>query len=265
MDKKIENLKDYLKSLGSALIAYSGGIDSSFLAMTAFRTLGKNTAAATIRSPLVPKSEIEESKAIAKFIGIEHHVIPLNILSLPGFCKNPKNRCYLCKGKMFEKICRLSQELGFSCVIEGSNSDDIHSYRPGLEALKKMGIKSPLAELGFKKEEIREKAKNMGLPNYCLPSSACLASRIPYEQEITLKKLDMISEAECFIKSLGFHTVRVRCHHSLARIEVEKNKIETIFKNGNYKKICQYLKKLGFAYTTIDLEGFRSGSLDENI
>ncbi|MGM0365657.1 MAG: ATP-dependent sacrificial sulfur transferase LarE [Actinomycetota bacterium] len=265
MDRKIKKLKRYLKSLESVVVAYSGGIDSSFLAMVSHKVLGDNAAAATAVSPLIPPQEIDESRTLAGLIGISQHLLPADILSVPGFRKNPKNRCYRCKKEIFTKICQLRKKLGYAAVIEGSNTDDIKSYRPGLQALKEMGILSPLAEAGLKKEEIRKQAKLLGLPNYGLPSSACLATRIPYHQVITLKKLNMVNEAENFIKGLGFRMVRVRYHSPVARIEVEENKLEKILENGIYKKISAYLKELGFNYITIDLEGFRSGSLDENV
>lgn len=265
MGKKIEKLKEYLENLDSAIIAYSGGIDSSFLALMAHKVLGENAVAVTLASPLVSAREMDASKKLAKLMGFRHHVLAADILSTPSFAHNPKNRCYICKKALFYALCRYRQKRGFAAVIEGSNADDRQAYRPGLAALKELGIQSPLADFGFNKKEIRSLAKGLGLPNHSLPSTACLASRIPYGQKISVKKLDMISRAEDFIAGLGFEVVRVRYHNPIARIEVQKNQLNNLLKDGTYRQISQYLKKLGFGYITVDLDGFRSGSLDRDV
>ncbi len=263
MDARIEKLLLYVKKLGSAVVAYSGGSDSSLLALLTYKALGKDAVLATVESPLTTAEEIKESKEIARSIGIEQYILYSDILSLPEFRENPKHRCYICKKEMFSSICRLKKELGFSSVIEGSNADDILTFRPGLDALKKLDIKSPFLEAGLNKQMIRAYAKALGLSNHDLPSSACLASRIPYGQKITSKKLAKIKDAEYFLKKLGYKVVRVRYHYPVARIEVKKDKIEKTL--GDSNEIISYFKRLGFSYITIDLEGFRSGSLDEEV
>ncbi|MDZ7838680.1 MAG: ATP-dependent sacrificial sulfur transferase LarE [Actinomycetota bacterium] len=265
MREKIEKLKKYIHNLKSAVVAFSGGVDSSLLAKIAYDALGDSAVAATAVSELVPRQEVDQSRKIAQEIGIKQYLLTLNLLEVENIRDNPRNRCYWCKQNIFSNIGSLQQQLRFNHIIEGSNVDDLNSYRPGIRALEEMKVLSPLARLGFTKEEVRQCAGLLGLSNYNLPSAACLASRIPYGQKLDARHLNQIALAEQYIKKLGFEVVRVRYHHPVARIELQPDKLPQLFKNQLNHKIHDYLTGLGFNYITIDLAGFRSGSMDENL
>ncbi|ABY95185.1 MULTISPECIES: ATP-dependent sacrificial sulfur transferase LarE [Thermoanaerobacter] len=262
--EKLRKLQEYLLKLDNALIAFSGGVDSTFLAKVSYDVLGNRVLAVTATSPMHPKSELKEAVELAKKIGIPHLVVEFNdILEIEEFRKNPLNRCYICKSNLFSRFKAIAEEKGFKYILEGTNADDVSDFRPGRRALKELGILSPLLECGIKKEEIRILSKEMGLPTWGKPSYACLASRIPYGEEITYDKLSMVEKAEEDLRDLGFSGFRVRYHGDVARIELPKEQMETIFEEGIREEVVKRIKNAGFKYVTMDLEGYRTGSLNE--
>ncbi len=261
---KLQKLKDYIHNLDNALIAFSGGVDSTFLAKISYDVLGDRVLAVTATSPMYPKSELKEAIDIAKKIGIPHLVVEFNdILEIEEFKKNPLNRCYICKSNLFSKFKAIAKDRGLNYVLEGTNADDVSDFRPGRRVLKELGILSPLLECGIKKEEIRILSKEMNLPTWDKPSYACLASRIPYGEEITYDKLSMIEKAEEGLRDLGFSGFRVRYHGDVARIELPKEQMDAIFEKSVREEIVKRLKNAGFKYVALDLEGYRTGSLNE--
>jgi len=262
--KKLSDLRKLLKSFGSAAIAFSGGVDSTFLLKVAHDEFGEKAVAVTVFSPLIPKKEALDAENFCKNENIRQFVLELDPLKIPGFKDNPENRCYICKKEIFNKIKDLASENGVFTVCDGSNADDTGDYRPGMQAIRELGIKSPLLECGLTKNEIRILSKEMDLPCWNKPSAACLASRFVYGETITEKKLKMVENAECFLHEKGFLQQRVRIHgENLARIEVNKEDFEKILKVK--EEIINYFRSLGFVYTTLDLTGFRSGSMNEVI
>jgi len=262
--KKLSDLRKLLKSFGSAAIAFSGGVDSTFLLKVAHEEFGENVLAVTVISPLIPKKEAIDAENFCKNENIRQFVLELDPLKIPGFKDNPENRCYICKKEIFNKIKNLASENGIFTVCEGSNADDTGDYRPGMQAIRELGIKSPLLECGLTKNEIRILSKEMDLPCWNKPSAACLASRFVYGEEITEKKLKMVEKAEDFLREKGFSQLRVRIHgENMARIEVRPEDFRKILENKD--EIAKYFRSLGFVYTTLDLTGFRSGSMNETI
>ena len=261
---KIGMIRKAIKATESAVIAFSGGVDSSTLAALAFDELGEKALAVTIDSPLFPGQQLETAVLTACEIGIQHKVLPFSQMSLPYFSANPINRCYFCKKALLETLLDFAEKMGYSVVLEGTNSSEIKGEnRPGYRAVQEAGEKvfSPFVELNVTKEEIREIASGLSLSAAHMPSAACLATRIPYGQPITAEALQKIEKAEEYLFSLGFTQFRVRMHENLARIEVIREELEDAFRKR--EKISRHLKALGFAYVTLDLEGFRSGSMDE--
>lgn len=261
-DLSYEKLKTILRSCGQAAVAYSGGVDSTFLAKVGHDVLGANCVAITVSSAFLPKSELDLAQATAQAIGIAHHVIAEDALE-PGVMENPPDRCYHCKKIEFGQIQRKAAELGIARVLDGSNADDLADYRPGRRALKELGISSPLCEAGLTKAEIRKHSQALGLPTWDKPAAACLASRIPYGERITADKLRRIERSEDFLRELGFVRFRVRSHADLARIEVvpeERSKFRDL---ETMDRIAKALKSFGFLYVAVDLEGYRTGSLNE--
>jgi len=261
--KKINKLKKILKDMGSLIIAFSGGVDSSFLLKIAENVLGKNVIAVTAKSLTYPRREFEDAKRIARSLNCRQIIIDSNELKIKEFRNNSKNRCYFCKKELFLKLISIKNKYKFNFVVDGTNYDDLNTFRPGLKALKELGIRSPLAEAGLTKEEIRKYSKILNLSTWNKPAFSCLSSRFPYGEEISELKLKKIGKAESFLHSLGFRQVRVRYHYPIARIEIEKEEIPKILQSNIREKMIKQLKKIGFEYITLDLEGYRSGSMDK--
>ncbi|HWQ79731.1 MAG TPA: ATP-dependent sacrificial sulfur transferase LarE [Anaerovoracaceae bacterium] len=263
LHEKYEALKEYIKSLGSVAVAFSSGVDSTLLLKVAHDVLGDKAIAVTARSCSFPERELKEAAAFAQANGIVHIVVDSEELEIEGFCENPVNRCYLCKHELFSKMKEIAGKEGLQEVVEGSNMDDLGDYRPGLEAVRELGVKSPLRYAQLSKDEIRELSKELGLPTWEKQSFACLSSRFPYGESITVEKLKMVDQAEQLLLDLGFRQVRVRHHDPLARIEISEDQFSKIMKKEIRDQIFNRFREIGFTYVALDLAGYRTGSMNE--
>lgn len=261
--QKLQRLKDQLRSLESVVVAYSGGVDSTFLLKVAHEVLGDKVLAVTARSATYPERELEQARQFAAQNKIGHLVIVSEELEVEGFAANPTHRCYLCKHELFTKLKAVAAEQGFKYVAEGSNLDDTGDYRPGLQAVAELQIISPLRDAELTKEEIRTFSREMNLPTWNKPSFACLSSRFPYGETITAEKLTAVDRAEQVLMDRGFSQVRVRHHGDIARIEVLPEQIARLVEPQLRAEIDRQFKELGFTYVALDLKGYRTGSMNE--
>ena len=250
--------------MGKVLIAYSGGADSTFLLKIAHEELDGGVLAITAKSESLPKKGLREAKQIAKEMGVRHEIIQTDEVRREEYAKNPINRCYFCKKEVYGELRKIADREGIPHILDGFQMSDVGDFRPGRKAAREWGVRSPLKEAGLTKEEIRFLSRKMGLPTWDNPSSPCLSSRIPYGSRITKEKLSQIEKAEDFLHSLGFREVRVRHHGEMARIEVPKEKFERLFEKNLREKVVSKLIEFGFSFVTLDLRGYRQGSLNEN-
>jgi len=264
LKNKLEELEAVVAPYGSALVAFSGGVDSSLALAVAAKALSKESVlAVTSNNETYLPSELEGAKALALSLGVEHLVVNTRELDDPNYAKNPANRCYFCKSTLYSDLAKIAEEKGFRCVIDGANKDDEGDYRPGREAAKELGVISPLSVVRMSKDEVRELAKFLGLPSWDKPALACLSSRFPYGQEITPEKLAQVARAEEFMRSRGYKQVRVRHHSEIARLEIGPDELEKAFKQR--EEISTELTAAGFLYVTLDLVGYTPGSLNATL
>ena len=264
LDAKLHALEESLGSLGRALIAYSGGVDSAMLAVAAHRVLGDNAIAVTADSESYARGELETATGIARQFGIEHRVVRTRELDNPDYASNPVNRCYFCKHELFTRMSRIAAEEGIEHVLYGQNADDVGDFRPGAQAASEFGARAPLQEAGMTKEDVRALARRWGIPVWDRPATACLSSRFPYGTPVTAHGLRMVDDAERLLRERGFTQLRVRHHDDIARIELTPEEMPRVLTDHALRQdIGRQLAGVGYALTVLDLRGFRSGSMNE--
>ena len=260
---KYDRLVALIRDMGGVVVAFSGGVYSTFLARAARDAVGERALLVTADSETYPAAELEETRRLAKLLGMRHAVIRTRELDNPEYAKNPPNRCYFCKEELFAKLEPIAREAGAAQLVYGANMDDLGDHRPGMTAAKEKGVRAPMIEAELWKAEIRELSRELGLPTWDKPSFACLSSRFQYGEAITAEKLRQVDAAEAFVRSLGFRQFRVRHHDRLARLELAPDEIALLWENGRHEAIVKRFRELGYGYVTLDLQGFRSGSANE--
>jgi uncharacterized protein len=265
LQDKLERLRATFAAMDSVMVAFSGGVDSSFVLKVAHETAGSRVLALTTTSPTMPDEDLASAREIAELIGARHLIIGSNELEIPGYAENPLNRCYLCKHNLFTVCEEQARELAIEHVVDGLNLDDLRDYRPGMQAASEKRVRHPLVEAELGKQEIRELSRMMGLPTWDRPASPCLSSRFPYGTQITLERLQQVSGGEKLLRSLGFRIVRVRYHGEVARLEVGRDEMARLLEPQIGETLSREFRKLGFRFVTLDLGGFRSGSLNEGV
>jgi uncharacterized protein len=265
LQSKLNRLQAIFAAMDSVMVAFSGGVDSSFVLKVAQETAGSRVLALTTTSPTMPDEDLVSAREIAGLIGARHLIIGSNELEIPGYAENPLNRCYLCKHNLFTVCEDKARELAIDNIVDGLNLDDLRDYRPGMQAAAEKRVRHPLVEAELSKQEIRELSRMMGLPTWDRPASPCLSSRFPYGTQITLERLQQVSGGEKLLRSLGFRIVRVRYHGEVARLEVGRDEMVRLLDPQIAELLSREFRKLGFRFVTLDLGGFRSGSLNEGV
>ena len=263
LQEKYQQLQTIFREMDRTLIAYSGGVDSALIAKVAYDILGDRVLAVTAISPSLLPEELVEAEEQAESMGIAHEIVETQEMENPNYTSNPINRCYFCKSELHDTLKPLALERGYPYVVDGVNADDLRDYRPGIQAAKERGVRSPLAEVGFSKLEVRELSKQLGLAWWDKPAQPCLSSRFPYGEEITLSKLQRVGRAEIYLRKLGYRNLRVRSEGETARIELPPEKIQEFVVNTKLSEVVKAFQNYGFSYVTLDLEGYRSGKLNQ--
>lgn len=263
LEQKLGQLKTIFAEMEQALIAYSGGVDSTLVAKIAYDVLGDRAIAVTAVSPSLLPEELEDAQIQAAEIGITHKIIDTHEMDNPNYTANPVNRCYFCKSELHDTLKPLATQLGYPYVVDGVNADDLRDYRPGIQAAKERGVRSPLAEVGVTKAEVRQLSQQLSLPWWDKPAQPCLSSRFPYGEEITITKLQRVGRAEIYLRRLGWQNLRVRSDGDTARIELPPEKIKEFVLTMDLQAIVAAFQSYGFVYVTLDLEGYRSGKLNQ--
>ena len=263
LTEKLEQLKVLFGEMEQALIAYSGGIDSTLVEKIAYDVLGDRALAVTAVSPSLLPEELEDAKIQAATMGIPHKIVQTHEMDNPNYTSNPVNRCYFCKSELHDTLKPLALQLGYPYVVDGVNADDLHDYRPGIQAAQERGARSPLAEIGVTKAQVRQLSQQLGLPWWDKPAQPCLSSRFPYGEEITVAKLQRVGRAEIYLRKLGWQNLRVRSEGDTARIELLPANIKDFVLTTDLQTVVSAFQELGFIYVTLDLEGYRSGKLNQ--
>jgi pyridinium-3,5-biscarboxylic acid mononucleotide sulfurtransferase len=265
LEAKLKYLRESFRGMSSVMVAFSGGVDSSFVLRVAHDSIGDRVLALTTTSPTMPNDDRADAISMAQSLGVRHLIIESNELDIAGYARNPVNRCYLCKHNLFTVCEEKAREFGIEIIVDGLNLDDLHDYRPGIQAAAEMRVRHPLVEAELTKAEIRELSRSLGLRTWDRPASPCLSSRFPYGTEITLEGLRKVERSEQVLRALGFKVVRVRYHGEMARIELEASEIGRMMEAPTRDAVDRQLREIGFRFVAIDLRGFRSGSLNEGL